>query len=85
MYTQVLLIAQGDLMNGAWFVDKTYASVINIDLYLYLDTMYLYMDYQKVFKLNKTFTPSAPINNKDLFAGRKEQVFTAISTISQVG
>src|SRR3989338_6752741 len=62
-----------------------YTYVLKVYLDLYLSIIDLHMDYKKLYKLSTTFTPSAPINNKDLFAGRKEQVFTAISTIGQVG
>jgi Cdc6-like AAA superfamily ATPase len=45
-------------------------------------------DQQKLdmrFKIGRTFTPSAPINERDLFAGRKKQINSLLNTITQRG
>jgi len=36
-------------------------------------------------KVNEAFTPSAPINNKDLFAGRRQQIARVMGAIMQRG
>jgi Cdc6-like AAA superfamily ATPase len=41
--------------------------------------------YSLIAKINMTFTPGAPIDSKDLFAGRKRQRERLISTIFQKG
>ncbi len=40
---------------------------------------------QKLHEAGKAFTPSAPVNDFDLFAGRKTQVTQVINAVSQVG
>jgi Cdc6-like AAA superfamily ATPase len=41
--------------------------------------------YRLISKINSAFTPSAPINSRDLFAGRGREVDRAVGTIFQPG
>jgi|SRR3989344_270869 len=43
------------------------------------------MDDTKFYKAGQTFTPSAPIDNKNLFSGRRRQVNSAVAAINQRG
>jgi Cdc6-like AAA superfamily ATPase len=40
---------------------------------------------QKMFEVGAVFTPSSPVDSKDLFAGRNQQIRTVISAIVQTG
>jgi len=41
--------------------------------------------YRLIARINRAFTPGAPINSRDLFAGRRREVQRAIGTIFQPG